>query len=82
MTAGMNCIILTAKLRTEKQMWLMFICTFSLSDKWHHSTEGVPSISVSSNTHFVINTKHGPYKFFRKETTQTNEQAFVTLVSL
>ena len=82
MTTGTKFINVTTTRPFEKEMWLLYYMYLCLSDKCHHSIQGVPSISLLSNTHFVIYAKHGSYKLFRKETTQTNEDPVVTLVSL
>jgi len=56
MTPGRNYIILTATLCIEKQMWLVFCLYVLFSDAYRHSTEGVPCMSVFSNSHFFIKT--------------------------
>jgi hypothetical protein len=50
-------------------------------DTCRFSKEGVPSISVISNSHSVIKTNHNPCKLSELKKTRQKQQAVVTHVS-
>ena len=82
MTKGMSYVILSATLRVEKQLWLMYCFMFCLSDTCHNSIEGGPRhICIIKLT---LRDKHETRstEINIMEITRSKQQTEFTLVSL